>query len=76
MKKDVHPKYGPITVTCSCGNSFETSSALENEALHVEVCDKCHPFYTGKQKIVDVAGRVKKFEERYSEKSDSDDGAE
>ncbi len=63
MKKDIHPTYhDTVTVTCSCGNSFESGSTEEN--LSVEVCSACHPFYTGKQKLVDVAGRVDKFRKR------------
>jgi large subunit ribosomal protein L31 len=65
MKPDIHPKYEQIKVVCSCGNEFETSSTLCKE-LHVEVCSSCHPFYTGKQKIMDTAGRVDKFRKRYS----------
>ncbi|MDA7962456.1 MAG: 50S ribosomal protein L31, partial [Gammaproteobacteria bacterium] len=56
MKSDTHPKYAEITVTCACGNTFETKSTL-GKALHVEICSACHPFYTGRQKIVDTAGR-------------------
>jgi len=56
MKPKIHPEYKEITVTCSCGNTFTTRSTL-GKALHVEVCSSCHPFYTGKQKIVDTAGR-------------------
>ena len=64
MKADTHPKYQLIKVTCTCGNSFETRSTL-GEDLQVEVCSNCHPFYTGKQKIVDTAGRVDKFRKKY-----------
>jgi len=64
MKADIHPTYGEITVTCSCGNEFVTASTL-GENLQVEVCSACHPFYTGKQKIVDTGGRVDKFRRRY-----------
>lgn len=67
MKTDIHPKYDEITVTCSCGNTFKTRSTL-NRALTVEVCSECHPFYTGKQKIVDTAGRVEKFRQKYGMK--------
>jgi large subunit ribosomal protein L31 len=67
MKTDTHPKYTEINVTCSCGNSFTTRSTI-NKPLHVEVCSACHPFYTGKQKIVDTAGRVEKFRQRYAGK--------
>jgi large subunit ribosomal protein L31 len=65
MKADIHPKYNEITVTCSCGNSFKTRSTLGRN-LTVEVCSACHPFYTGKQKIVDTAGRVEKFRQKYA----------
>jgi large subunit ribosomal protein L31 len=64
MKADTHPKYQLITVTCTCGNSFQTRSTL-GEDLQVEVCSNCHPFYTGKQKIVDSGGRVDKFRKKY-----------
>ncbi len=70
MKTDIHPKYNEIDVTCSCGNTFKTRSTL-GRALHVEVCSNCHPFYTGKQKIVDTAGRVEKFRQRYGNKRTS-----
>jgi large subunit ribosomal protein L31 len=64
MKAEIHPQYGDIKVTCSCGNEFVTRSTL-GEDLQVEVCSACHPFYTGKQKIVDSGGRVDKFRRRY-----------
>lgn len=64
MKAETHPEYAQITVSCSCGNSFQTGSTL-GEDLSVEVCSACHPFYTGKQKIVDTGGRVDKFRRRY-----------
>ena len=64
MKPNVHPEYHQLKVVCSCGNTFETGSTLSGE-LHVEVCSKCHPFYTGKQKIVDTGGRVDKFRKKY-----------
>ena len=64
MKADIHPKYKDIKVTCSCGNEFVTRSTLAKD-LHIEVCSSCHPFFTGKQKIVDTAGRVDKFRKRY-----------
>jgi len=64
MKADIHPQYGQIKVTCSCGNEFNSASTL-GEDLQVEVCSACHPFYTGKQKIVDTGGRVDKFRKRY-----------
>jgi large subunit ribosomal protein L31 len=65
MKPDIHPEYKRITVSCSCGNTFETGSTLCKD-IHVEVCSACHPFYTGKQKIVDTAGRVDKFRRKYA----------
>jgi large subunit ribosomal protein L31 len=64
MKDAIHPKYTEITVTCSCGNSFQTRSTLGSN-LEVEVCSNCHPFYTGKQKIVDSGGRVDRFRKKY-----------
>lgn len=64
MKENIHPDYNEITVTCSCGSELKTRSTL-NKPLHIEVCSQCHPFYTGKQKIVDTAGRVEKFRQKY-----------
>ena len=68
MKSDIHPAYEEIQVTCSCGNVFKTKSTMKKE-LHVEVCSACHPFYTGKQKIIDTAGRVEKFNRKYGAKA-------
>jgi len=65
MKKDIHPEYVATTVTCTCGNTFETKSTVKAGAIAVEVCSACHPFYTGKQKIMDTGGRVARFEKRY-----------
>lgn len=65
MKPSIHPKYETITVTCSCGHSFETRSTLGRD-LTIEVCSNCHPFYTGKQKLLDTGGRVQRFLHRYS----------
>jgi large subunit ribosomal protein L31 len=65
MKEKGHPKYSDITVACSCGNTFTTRSTL-GRPLHVEVCSACHPFYTGKQKILDTAGRVERFKQKYA----------
>ena len=69
MKKDIHPNYVESKVTCSCGETFITRSTLPE--IKVEVCSACHPFYTGKQKLVDTAGRVERFNKKYrrSEKS-------
>jgi large subunit ribosomal protein L31 len=64
MKEGIHPNYTEITVTCTCGNSFKTRSTL-GENLEVEVCSNCHPFYTGKQKIMDTGGRVDRFRKKY-----------
>jgi large subunit ribosomal protein L31 len=65
MKAKIHPQYREITVTCSCGNSWTTRSTMGRD-LHIEVCSTCHPFYSGKQKIVDTAGRVEKFRQKYA----------
>jgi large subunit ribosomal protein L31 len=67
MKADIHPQYGEITVTCACGNTFQTRSTLGQD-LHVEICSACHPFYTGKQKIIDTEGRVGRFKQKYQRK--------
>jgi len=64
MKVDTHPEYKELTVTCSCGNEFKTRSTLSKD-LSIEVCSKCHPFYTGQQKILDTGGRVDKFRKKY-----------
>ena len=63
MKPDIHPEYEPTTITCTCGTVIETRSTRKN--THVEICSNCHPFYTGKQKIVDSEGRVEKFQRRF-----------
>jgi len=67
MKAEIHPAYDAINVTCSCGNTFQTRSTLGRD-LHVDVCSSCHPFYTGKQKIIDSGGRVDKFRKKYGKK--------
>jgi large subunit ribosomal protein L31 len=67
MKADIHPAYQEVKVTCSCGNSFLTRSTAGKE-LHIEVCAQCHPFYTGKQKMVDTGGRVDRFRKKYGMK--------
>jgi large subunit ribosomal protein L31 len=64
MKKEIHPEYREVVVTCGCGNSFKTRSAAKQ--IRVEICSACHPFYTGKQKFVDTAGRVEKFQRKYN----------
>ncbi len=68
MKPGIHPEYAEITVTCSCGNTFTTRST-HGKDLHLEVCSQCHPFYTGKQKIMDSEGRVGRFKARYARES-------
>lgn len=68
MQAEIHPNYHEITVECSCGNRFTTRSALAKDELHLEVCSQCHPFYTGKQKIVDTGGRVDKFRKKYKDR--------
>jgi large subunit ribosomal protein L31 len=65
MKANIHPKYKDIHVICSCGNTFTTRSTSGKTEIHLDVCSACHPFYTGKQKIVDTAGRIDKFRRRY-----------
>jgi len=62
MREGIHPEYHQATVTCNCGNTFVTGSTKEN--IHVEICSKCHPFFTGKQKFVDAGGRLDKFKKR------------
>ncbi len=66
MKSGIHPAYNVTTVTCSCGNTFETRSTAKGGAIHTESCNVCHPFYTGKQRILDTAGRVAKFQAKYA----------
>jgi large subunit ribosomal protein L31 len=69
MKQGIHPEYGTATVRCSCGNTFTTRSTKPE--IHVEICSACHPFYTGKQKLVDTGGRVERFQRRYGQRSGS-----
>lgn len=64
MKKDIHPEYKMVKARCACGNEFETGSTLSE--IRVEICAKCHPFFTGKQKLVDSAGRVERFRRKYA----------
>jgi large subunit ribosomal protein L31 len=68
MKTGIHPDYVVTQVTCSCGNTFTTRSTAKSGSLHADVCSACHPFYTGKQKIMDVGGRVDKFEKRFGKR--------
>jgi large subunit ribosomal protein L31 len=69
MKSGIHPTYKKSKVTCVCGNTFETRSSAGD--LHVEICQNCHPFYTGKQKLLDSAGRVEKFNRKYAKKTET-----
>ena len=66
MKKEIHPEYVDCTVTCACGNTFKTKS--NKSEIRIDMCDKCHPFFTGSEKIVDSAGRVEKFKKKYAQK--------
>lgn len=68
MKKNIHPDYTLSTVSCTCGNTFQTRSTASNQTIRADVCSACHPFYTGKQKILDTGGRVARFEARYGNK--------
>lgn len=68
MKADIHPTYETIEARCACGNKFLTRST--SGSIHVEICSQCHPFFTGKQKLVDTAGRVERFKQRYGKKDD------
>jgi len=63
MKQDIHPDYHEVDVVCACGNTFKTRSTVKE--IHVEICSACHPFYTGKQKMVDTEGRVERFRKKY-----------
>lgn len=72
MKKDLHPKYKKCAVVCACGNKFETRSTVES--MHLDICSKCHPFYTGKQKLVDTAGRVEKYLTKFKKTKEMKEG--
>ena len=69
MKTDIHPKYGTCTIQCACGNVIETRGTRER--INVEICSNCHPFYTGKQKLMDTAGRIDRFQKKYAGKISS-----
>ena len=75
MKQGIHPDYHEINVQCACGNQFKTRSTRKDD-LHVEICSECHPFFTGKQKLVDTAGRVDRFNKRYAKKQAEEPKAE
>ena len=74
MKKDIHPKYEKVVVRCGCGNTFETRST--SAEIHAEICSNCHPFYTGKQKFVDTAGRIERFQKKYGTSYNKKDAKE
>jgi large subunit ribosomal protein L31 len=65
MKEKIHPNYHEVTVTCACGETFKTGSTKSGDTIKVEICNKCHPFFTGKQKLIDSGGRVDRFKKRY-----------
>ncbi|HWP57249.1 MAG TPA: 50S ribosomal protein L31 [Candidatus Acidoferrales bacterium] len=67
MKEGIHPEYKATTITCACGNVIATRSTVQN--IHVDICSQCHPFFTGKQKLVDTAGRVERFRKKYGLKN-------
>lgn len=67
MKEGIHPEYTPTKFTCSCGNVIETYATVSDK--HIEICNKCHPFYTGKEKVIDTAGRIDRFKARYGQKA-------
>ena len=67
MKTEIHPVYGKATVKCGCGNTFQTRSTIPE--MHTDVCSECHPFYTGKQKFIDTAGRIDRFRQKFGKKT-------
>ena len=75
MKQGIHPDYHEISVQCACGDTFKTRSTRKGD-LHVEICSACHPFFTGKQKLIDTAGRVDRFNKRYGRKTEAPAGNE
>ena len=70
MKTGIHPEYNEIMVICACGNTFKTRSTRKGN-MHLDICSSCHPFFTGKQKLVDTAGRVERFQRKYGRKTES-----
>ena len=65
MKKEIHPDYHEVTVVCACGNTFKTGSCVKGDTLKIDICNKCHPFYTGNQKFQSTGGRVEQFKKKY-----------
>jgi len=74
MKPGIHPEYHEITVSCACGETFATGSTKKDD-IHIEICSACHPFFTGKQKLIDTAGRVDRFNRRYGKKAETEEAA-
>ena len=66
MRTEIHPDYHEVTVVCACGNTFKTGSIANGDTIKIDICNKCHPFFTGKQKIVDTSGRVEKFNKKFN----------
>src|ERR1700724_3010562 len=75
MKEGIHPDYHNVTVHCACGNTFETRSTFKGQLIRIEICSQCHPFFTGKQKLIDTAGRVERFQKKYADKAASNAAA-
>ncbi len=73
MKPDIHPDYHEVTVVCSCGNTFQTRSTYGKEEIKLDICSKCHPFFTGKHKLIDTAGRVDRFKQKYQKSNTTGD---
>ena len=76
MKAGIHPDYHDVTVHCACGHTFKTRSTIKGELLRVEICSSCHPFFTGKQKLLDTAGRVERFQRKYAKAAETAKAAE
>jgi large subunit ribosomal protein L31 len=76
MKQGIHPNYREVTVVCACGHTFRTRSTHKSDVLHLEICSHCHPFFTGKQKLIDSAGRVERFRRKYEGFKKAESGAE
>lgn len=66
MREAIHPNYHEVDVNCACGNTFKTGSTVKGEEIRIDICNKCHPFFTGQQKLVDTSGRVEKFKRRFN----------
>jgi len=75
MKPQIHPAYNEISIVCACGETFQTRSTASGKEMRVEICSKCHPFFTGKQKLLDTAGRIERFYRKYGGKPESGDAA-